>query len=126
MTFDVPALERALEKARVSLRGGVLATSIWERKAETALASYKSNPVAVTMFNALTDSISAALSNSQFPRLNRYYLLDLDEQHMVIVIRHDVDLLQGMLVDSSKINIGLLLAVVIPSLLEDVKAARGG
>lgn len=76
------------------------------------------------MFNALTDSISAALSNSEFPRLNRFYLLDLDKQHMVIVIRHDVELLQGILLDSSNVNIGLLLAVVLPSLMEDVKAAH--
>lgn len=124
MTFDVLALERAIEKTKTSLGGGVLATSIWERRSETSLVSYQSNPVAITMFNALTDSISAALSNSEFPRLHRFYLLDLEHNHMVLVIRHDPDILQGILLDTTRINIGLLFAVVIPNLMTEVNAAR--
>lgn len=124
MSFDVAAVQAAVDTARQSLQGAMLATDVWERSTEETLATFNGQPAAKTMFNALTDSMSAALSNSGFPRIGRYYLVDLEEERTLLVVRHGTDVLQGVLLNASKVNMGLLFSVVIPQLIRDVNAAR--
>lgn len=124
MKYDTRALEQALNEMHEQLGDAIIATGIWTRQTEEVLAAINHQPVAVTMFNALTDNIAAALNNSGFPRLHRYYFMDLDDDHVVLIIQHDAQVLQGSLLDSSKIKVGVLISVTIPKLIQRVAAAR--
>lgn len=124
MKFDIAALERVLHEMKEQVGDGLVATGIWDRQTEQIYASINPHPTAITMFNALTDSIIAALDNSKFPKLHRYYWLDLEDGHVVLILRHRRDVMQGVLLDLSKSSIGLLMTVIIPRLLEEVEAAR--
>lgn len=124
MKFDIAALERVLHEMKEQVGDGLLATGIWDRQTEQIYASINPQPTAITMFNALTDSIIAALDNSKFPTLNRYYWLDLEDGHVALILRHRRDVMQGVLLDLSKSSIGLLMTVIIPRLLTEVEAAR--
>lgn len=124
MKYDIIALERALNEMRKELGDSVVATGIWRRQTEEVLAAINHQPVAATMFNALTDNIAAALNNSKFPKLHRYYFIDLEDDHLVLIIRHDTDVLQGTLLQASHCKLGMLLSVTIPKLIQQVADAR--
>ncbi|MDR2837740.1 MAG: hypothetical protein LBV49_04100 [Azonexus sp.] len=124
LNVDVSKLEQTIEGLQAVLKDGLIATDIWDHVTGLSLAGYNPNPAAVALFNQLTMEISDTLGGSGFPKLNRYYILDLDGDNMVVIIRHGEDLLQGMLLTSKKINMGVLFSIAIPKMLQSVAGAR--
>ena len=51
-------------------------------------------------------------------------MFDLEGNNSVVLINHGT-LLQGMLVDTKRANLGLLVSVAIPRMLEIVARAKG-
>ena len=78
----------------------------------------------LALFTEMTNTLSNTLSDSGFPGLKRYFFLDLEGDHVVMIIRHGTDLLQGILMNSQKVNLGLLLSVALPKMLTSVEKAR--
>lgn len=115
-------LEAAVQDLRNILREGLLATDIWERTAGLSLAGFNQQPVAVALFTRITEELDSSLRDSSFPSLGRYYLIDLDGNHTVVVINHGV-LLQGLLIDNKRANLGILLSVAIPRMVEAISRA---
>ena len=123
--MDTNLLDTAVANLRGLLRDGLLATDIWDRSAGLSLASYNQQPVAVALFTRITEELEESLRDSNFPPLARYYLLDMDGNHTVAIINHGT-LLQGMLVDNRRANLGILISVAIPRMLEMVANAKRG
>jgi hypothetical protein len=115
-------LEAAVQDLRNILREGLLATDIWERTAGLSLAGFNQQPVAVALFTRITEELDSSLRDSSFPSLGRYYLIDLDGNHTVVVINHGI-LLQGLLIDNKRANLGILISVAIPRMLEAISRA---
>ena len=124
LNVDIAKLEQAVNDLRGLLRDGLLSTDIWDRSTGLSLAAVNPQPAASALFNMLTNDISSTLSNSGFPALNRYYLLDLSNSNSVVIIQHGADLMQGLLLDSSKANMGILFSVALPKAIESVQKAR--
>jgi hypothetical protein len=120
--IDNTALEEAVQDLRKILRDGLIATDIWDRKAGLSVAGFNQQPVAVALFTRITDELSSALTDAEFPPLARYYLLDMADNHTAVVLNHG-PLLQGLLVDNRRANLGLLISVAVPRMLERVAAA---
>jgi hypothetical protein len=78
----------------------------------------------VALFTRITNELESSLSDSNFPPLARYYLLDMEGNHTVAVVNHG-SLLQGMLVDNKRANLGILISVAIPRMVEAVARAKG-
>ncbi|HEU4412998.1 MAG TPA: hypothetical protein VFS43_47590 [Polyangiaceae bacterium] len=116
-------LEAAVQDLRNVLRDGLLATDIWDRTAGLSLAGFNQQPVAAALFTRITEELESSLRDSNFPSLSRYYLLDLEGNHTVIVINHGT-LLQGILIDNKRANLGILISVAIPRMIEAI--ARAG
>lgn len=125
LQVDITLLEKIVEDQRALLKDGLAATDIWDRATGLSLAGYNAQPAAVALFNQLTSEISDTLSGSGFPKLGRYYMLDLDADNAVIILQHGVDLLQGVLLNSKKVNMGILFSIAIPRAIEGVAKARG-
>ena len=125
LQVDITRIEKLVDDQRALLKDGLAATDIWDRATGLSLAGYNAQPAAVALFNQLTNEISDTLNGSGFPKLGRYYLLDLDADNAVIILQHDSDLLQGMLLNSKKVNMGILFSIAIPRALESVAQARG-
>jgi hypothetical protein len=121
--IDTKILEGAVQDLRNILRYGLLATDIWERAAGLSLAGFNQQPVAVALFTRITEELDSSLRDSNFPPLARYFLLDMEGNHTVAVLNHG-PLLQGMLVDNKRANLGILISVAIPRMLETVARAR--
>lgn len=121
--IDTKVLELAVQDLRNILRDGLVATDIWERTAGLSLAGYNQQPVAVALFTRITLELESSLTDSNFPPLARYYLLDMEGSHTVAVVNHQT-LLQGILVDNKRANLGILISVAIPRMLEAVARAN--
>ncbi|MES1176176.1 MAG: hypothetical protein ABUL62_17775 [Myxococcales bacterium] len=121
--FDTKVLDLAVQDLRNVLRDGLIATDIWERTAGLSLAGFNQQPVAVALFTRMTTDIESSLSDSNFPPLSRYFLMDMEGNHTAAVINHG-PLLQGLLVDNKRANLGILISVAIPRMLESVARAR--
>lgn len=125
LNVDISKLEQLVTDLRGLLKEGLVATDIWDRATGLSLAGYNAQPAAVALFNQLTEEIGSTLSGAGFPKLNRYYLLDLDGDNAVVIIRHGEDLLQGMLLNSKKVNMGILFSIAIPKSIEGTAKSRG-
>ena len=121
--IDTKVLDLAVTDLRNVLRDGLIATDIWERTAGLSLAGYNQQPVAVALFTRITTELESSLTDSNFPPLARYYLLDMEGNHTVAVVNHG-PLLQGILVDNKRANLGILISVAIPRMLESVARSR--
>ena len=124
LDIDVSALEQTVADAKAVLRDGLAAIDIWDRETGLSLAGHNPQPEAVALFNQLTNELSDTLSGSGFPALNRYYMLDLEGGNTVVVQKHGDDLLSGMLLDASRVNLGILVSVVIPRVAAGIAGAR--
>jgi len=121
--IDTKILDLAVQDLRNILRDGLIATDIWDRVDGLSLAGYNQQPVAVALFTRITTELQSSLADSGFPPLSRYYLLDMENNHTAAVINHG-GLLQGMLVDNKRANLGILISVAIPRMLESVARAK--
>jgi len=121
--IDTKILDLAVQDLRNVLRDGLVATDIWERSAGLSLAGYNQQPVAVALFTRITTELESSLTDSNFPPLARYYLLDMEGNHTVAVVNHGA-LLQGILVDNKRANLGILISVAIPRMLESIARAQ--
>lgn len=121
--IDTKLLDLAVQDLRNVLRDGLVATDIWDRVDGLSLAGFNQQPVAVALFTRITTELESSLADSNFPPLARYYLLDMEGNHTVAVINHG-SLLQGLLVDNKRANLGILISVAIPRMLEAVARAQ--
>jgi hypothetical protein len=121
--IDTKILDSAVQDLRNVLRDGLVATDIWERSAGLSLAGYNQQPVAVALFTRITTELETSLADSNFPPLARYYLLDMEGNHTVAMLNHGA-LLQGILVDNKRANLGILISVAIPRMLETIARAQ--
>lgn len=117
-------LDQMVTTLRERLGGGLLATDVWDRETKTSLASHQHQPAAVEMMNGLVLEIDSTLAGSGFPRMNEYFLLELETDKAVLIIRHGDDLLQGLLLDTRVANMGLVLSIGLRTALQGVQAAR--
>ncbi len=122
--IDTKVLDLAVQDLRNILRDGLVATDIWDRTAGLSLAGFNQQPVAVALFTRITVELESSLTDSNFPPLARYYLLDMEGNHTAAVINHG-ELIQGMLVDNKRANLGILISVAIPRMIESVARAKG-
>jgi hypothetical protein len=121
--IDTKILDLAVQDLRNILRDGLVATDIWERSAGLSLAGFNQQPVAVALFTRITTELESSLADSNFPPLGRFYLLDMEGNHTVVMVNHGA-LLQGMLVDNKRANLGILISVAIPRMLEAIARAK--
>jgi hypothetical protein len=124
MEINIEKLEAAVQDLKGLLKDGLLAVDIWDRSTGLSLAGYNPQPAAVALFTEMTNTLVNTLSDSGFPGLKRYYFLELEGDHIIMIIRHSGDLLQGIMMNSQKVNLGLLLSVALPKMLSSIEKAR--
>lgn len=120
--MNVQKVNAIVDNLKSDLAGGLLATDIFTVSDGISIAGYGSQDAAVILFNELTDFIANTLSNSGFPSLGKYYLLDLVDNHLVIIIPMG-DYRMGIMVDSSKVKMGLLIGIIIPKIIDSFESA---
>jgi len=112
--MDVQKLKNAIEILRSEADGGLIACDIWPTGSGQSIAGYNSQPKASALFEKMTQFTTKALDSAGFPMLDKYYMLDLEGDNLVIVLQFKEGYQWGILVDASKASLGLLLNVSIP------------
>ncbi|MCJ7525566.1 MAG: response regulator [Candidatus Aminicenantes bacterium] len=111
--MNIPKLNKAIDSLRESLGAALLATDIFSSDDAQSIAGFNSNPAACAIFSQFTTMLNKSLSESKFPEIGRYYLLDLVDKKMVVVLPMG-DFQWGILIDGTKAQLGLLLNLAIP------------
>ncbi len=124
MMDRVSKLKQGIELARENLGSGLLATDIFSAEDGQSIAGYNSQPRACALFARITADLQKTLSGANFPILSRYYILDLTDDKLVVVALLG-DYSWGLLVDQTKVKMGLLLNVVLPDCLAIFTDALG-
>ena len=109
-------INATLASLQENMGSGLIATSIWAPDGES-IADINPQPKASALFDEVTDYLIKALNESGFPALNQYYYLDLVDNKAMLVILYG-KFQQGILIDTSKVKLGVLLNVDLPELIE--------
>jgi CheY-like chemotaxis protein len=118
--IDLKKLKDSVKILKQDLGEGLLAMDIFVSADGKSLAGFNTNPQANKLFNELTGFLKGALNKSEFPGLGSYYILDLEDGKMIIVIPF-FECQCGMLVDRSKTQIGLLFNAAIPQVISTLE-----
>ncbi len=112
--MNISKLNLAINTLKEDLGDGLVATDIFTVADGISIAGYNPQPKASALFNQMTNYIIKTLRGSNFPNLNKYFIMDLEGNHMVVVLPMG-DYRWGILVDTQKVQLGLLLSVAIPN-----------
>lgn len=112
----LPNCKKLISILKEELGDAVISTEIWEVSSGEVLDSFNAKIEVCDLFTEITAYIHEVLSASDFPHLNDYYLLDL-EDNMIKVIISIKDYLWGILIDSKKTTLGFLLRIVLSNLI---------
>ena len=120
--MDVKKLDEVFKNLKKELGDALYATDIWSTADGQILAGLNPQPAAAALFNRITAMVNDALKGSKFPQLNRFYLLHLEGGNTSAAIQFG-DYQLGILVDTKQVQLGLLLNVYIPNLIDAVNEA---
>ena len=123
--MNIPKLKEAVDTLREDLGEGMLATDIFSKQDGQAVEGYNSQPAACALFSQMTKYIFKSLSDSGFPTIGRYYLLDLVDNKAVVVIPLG-EYIWGIFIDTKKVPIGLVLNVGLPKAISIFEEAITG
>ncbi len=123
--MNIGKLNAAIELLKSDMGESLLAADIFGSADGQAIAGYNSQPKASALFAQLTEYLAKSLKDSGFPLLGRYYMMDLAGAKLVVVIPLG-DYQWGMLVDTNKVQLGLLLNVVMPKIIDAFEEAITG
>jgi CheY-like chemotaxis protein len=120
--MNIPKLNKAIESLKESLGNALLSTDIFSTDDAQTIAGWNSNPMACAVFSQFTAMLNRSLSDSKFPEIGRYYLLDLVDRKMLVVIPMG-DFQWSMLIDGTRAQLGLLLNLAIPKAISAFEEA---
>lgn len=116
--MNIKKLNNSVEMLKEYLGDSLLACDIWMTNTGQSIAGYNTQPKATALFEQVTAFLKKALGGAGFPPLEKYYLLDCEGDSMILVLQFE-KYQWGMLVNKSKVQMGLLLNVIIPNVTEE-------
>lgn len=115
--MDTQKMNAALGNVEMELGNALLSTDVWKITDGEPIAGYNSQPMACALFNQITDYVNEALEQGQHPKLEKYYILSLEGDKMVLIMPLG-EYIWEMFIDTKKTRLGVLLNVTIPQMLE--------
>jgi hypothetical protein len=109
-------LRRVIEVARDGLGDALLSADLCSTADGTSYAGVDSQPAACALINQLTERMTWSFDKGGLPPLGRYYLAELADAKMLLVAPCGAVHLH-IIVDSTRVQLGLLLNVILPEVL---------
>jgi len=116
-------LDETLQKLREDIGDSLLATDVWKAGNAVSLGGIQTQPNTVALFDRITHDLNAILTGGGFSEIGEYYLLKLRDNKLMIVLPLQ-EYRWGMLIDASKVQLGMVLNVAIPNLIQNFQKAR--
>jgi len=114
---DIQQMNAAIGKVERELGNALISTDVWKVADGQTIVGYNSQPLACALFNQITSYIDEALEQGEYPKIDQYYILDLKDGKMVLIIPFG-EYIWEMLIDSQKVRLGVLLNTTIPQMIE--------
>ncbi len=122
--MDIEKLNGCIELLKKQVGDSLLATSIVAMSDAQAIADWNSTPGAAAIFVEVTNFLNESLKKG-YPPLGKYYLLDLQEDKMLIFLPLG-EYQWGIAVDTTKAKLGLILNVILPEVVAAFEDALNG
>jgi len=122
--MDIEKLNGCIELLKKQMGDSLLATSIVAMSDAQAIADWNSKPGAAAIFVEVTNFLNESLKKG-YPALGKYYLLDLQEDKMLIFLPLG-EYQWGIAVDTTKAKLGLILNVILPEIVSSFEDALNG
>lgn len=115
--MDIQQMNAAIGKVERELGNALISTDVWKVADGQTIVGYNSQPLACALFNQITSYIDEALEQGEYPKIDQYYIFDLKDGKMVLIIPFG-EYIWEMLIDSQKVRLGVLLNTTIPQMIE--------
>ena len=109
-----------IEMSKEMLGNGLLLSVIWATADGQPIANFNAPVKASALFNQITQGLDKALQGSEFPKLGNYYVVDMADSALGVVISMGA-FQWGLIVDKTKTTLGLLLNVAMPEMIDAFK-----
>ncbi len=123
--MNIKKLKGSIETIKEDLGEALLSSDIWSTADGQSIVGYNPQPKACALLNKVSRDLESSLKSSDLPELNRYYLLDLVDDKMVVVIPL-ADYQWAMVLDKNELQLGMLLNVVLPNMIDSFEEALTG
>lgn len=120
--MDIKKLNGIVDNLKDVLGSALIATDSWMTNDGQSLVGYNTQPKASALFNEISNNLKKSLKNADFPGLGKYYMINLENNFMVIVAIQG-ELQEGMLIDVSKTSLGILINIALPKVMEGLAEA---
>ncbi len=127
MIINQEKMELVFEELKSDLGNGFVASEIWALAEGRPLIKdhgYNPNSKVAPLFNEVTRKLYKTLKESEYPNLGKYYLANLENNHLVMVLTIDKYQL-FILVDLAKTPMGILMGVALPNLFGNLAEEDG-
>ncbi len=131
MEFTLEKIKECVDGLKEDLGDGFIETDIWSVTTDKSVAffhqhQYGAKPKHLKVFGETSRKLKEALRDSHFPDIGDYYLINLDNGRLAVVINYSskksIEVYQQyVLVDLSKVTIGVLMSVAIPRVMNIFK-----
>ncbi len=120
--IDTQKLSNLIDHSREELGDALISAQVWSLTEGEVYAGYNQQPDVSDIFSQITAYLNEALFAAEFPQLGKYYVLNLEGKKISVTIPLG-DYICGMLIDSKKTPLGLLLKVVLPGIISSFEEA---
>lgn len=120
--IDNQKLSNLIDHLREELGDALISAQIWSLNEEEVFVGYNQQPEVSELFTQITLYLNEALSTAEFPQLGKYYVFNLEGKKISVTIPQG-EYFCGMLIDSKKTPLGLLLKVVLPGVIASFEEA---
>ncbi|MBN2207533.1 MAG: hypothetical protein JW742_09025 [Candidatus Aminicenantes bacterium] len=123
--MNIKKLKEAVDELKKDMGEGLISTDVFSSADGQSIYGFNSQPKACAFFNQVTDHLIKSLQGSGLPPLGRYYIVDVADDKIIMVIATE-EFQWGMIVNTKKIQTGLLLNVILPEIVDKFQDARAG
>lgn len=121
--MNIELLDEVWVEQKRFLKNGLLDGTFWDKSTGLALSYHvKSRDDFVALFSGFIDQTEDALSTSGMPAIGRSITV-AEKDLIMLVIKHNEQLFQGLAIDPNEVNLGLLYNVALPKAIEKTKLA---
>jgi CheY-like chemotaxis protein len=120
--LKVKKMNQVIENMRSDLGTALIATDFWGIANGQSIGGYNTNPKSVALFKHVNKCIGDCLHGSQFPKLGRYFLMDLEGGIIAGVLLLG-EFRCGVLIDGEKSSLELIMNVAFPKFLKGFREA---
>ncbi len=115
-------LQNCIYFAKEELSDGLIATDIYSSEGLPVIDGYNTNEKATALFANITEYIKKAVNSSHMSNLGDYYIINLQEGTLDIVIVDD-NFQWKLLINADKVKLGYLFSIFLPEAITRFKEA---